>query len=162
DLLARPMVRLLTLTGAGGSGKTRLALQVTAELLDAFADGVFFVDLAPLSDPALVVATIAQTLGIAERGRGSLLERLKAELREQEVLLLLDNFEHLLEAAPQLAELLTECPKLKLLATSREVLHLYGEHEYGVPPLALPDHAQLPPLGRLTQYDAVRLFVERA
>src|SRR5262249_49012705 len=88
DHLARPMVRLLTLTGAGGSGKTRLALQVTAELLDAFAEGVFFVDLAPLSDPTLVVATIAQTVGISERGRGSLLERLKAELREQEVLLL--------------------------------------------------------------------------
>src|SRR5262245_12128069 len=162
DLLARPMVRLLTLTGSGGSGKTRLALQVAAELLEAFADEVFFVDLAPLSDPTLVVATIAQTLGVTERGRGSLLERLKAELREQEVLLLLDNYEQVLEAAPQLAELLMQCPKLKLLVTSREVLHLYGEHEYGVPPLALPDRAQLPPLDRLTQYDAVRLFIERA
>src|SRR5204863_1392923 len=100
--------------------------------------GAYFVALAPINDPALVVSAIAQTLGVTESGSRPLLERLTDELREQHLLLLLDNFEQVLEAAPQLAELLASCPKLKLLITSREVLHLYGEHEFSVPPLALP------------------------
>ncbi len=135
--------RLVTLTGPGGAGKTRLGLQVASELGDIFRDGAYFVNLAPISDPALVVATIAQTLGVKERGSWPLIESLKAALHDKDMLLLLDNFEQVLEAAPQLAELLAGCPKLKLLITSREVLHLYGEHEFGVPPLALPPPAVL-------------------
>jgi len=161
-LLRRATIRLVTLSGPGGTGKTRLALQSAAELLDEFSDGVFFVNLAPISDPALVVPTIAQTLGVTESGNRPLLERLTDQLRQQHLLLLLDNFEQVLDAAPQLAELLATCPRLKLLVTSREMLHLYGEHEFGVPPLELPDRAQLPALDRLTQYEAVRLFIERA
>ncbi len=161
-LLHRADVRLLTLSGPGRIGKTRLALQTAAEVLHDFAHGAYFVNLAPISDPALVVPTIAQTLGVTESGNRPLLESLTDELREQHLLLLLDNFEQVLTAAPQLAELLAACPKLKLLVTSREVLHLYGEHEFSVPPLALPDRAQLPPLDQLTQYDALRPFIERA
>jgi predicted ATPase/DNA-binding SARP family transcriptional activator len=153
--------RLVVLTGPGGVGKTRLALASAAELGDAFPDGVYFVNLAPISDPTLVIAAIAQTLGVKESGSRPLLERLINELRAQAVLLLLDNVEQVLDAVPQLAELLAGCPKLKLLVTSREVLHLYGEHEFGVPPLSLPDRAQLLPLSRLKQYEAVRLFIER-
>src|SRR6266545_2070072 len=161
-LLHRADVRLLTLSGPGRIGKTRLALQTAAEVLHDFAHGAYFVNLAPISDPALVVPTIAQTLGVTESGNRPLLESLTDELREQHLLLLLDNFEQVLTAAPQLAELLAACPKLKLLVTSREVLHLYGEHEFSVPPLALPDRAQLPPLDQLTQYDALRPFIELA
>ncbi|MFL5804867.1 MAG: ATP-binding protein [Roseiflexaceae bacterium] len=172
-ILHRADLRLLTLTGPGRIGKTRLALQAAADMLNDFAHGAYFVNLAPISDPALVVATIAQTLGVTERGSRPLLETLKDELREQQVLLLLDNFEQVLAAAPQLAELLAACPKLKLLIISREVLHLYGEHEFGVPPLALPpttdnrqpttdDPDSLARAETIGQYAAVRLFIERA
>lgn len=117
-LLQREHVRLVTLTGSGGTGKTRLGLQVAAELGDLFPDGVYFVDLAPLSDPEFVVPTIAQTLGLREVAGQPLLERLKGELQQKQLLLLLDNFEQVVSAAPQLVDLLATCPRLKLLVTS--------------------------------------------
>jgi predicted ATPase/class 3 adenylate cyclase len=154
--------RLITLTGPGGTGKTRLAVQMAAEVLDTLVDGVWFVDLAPLSDPNLVIPTIIQTLGLKEIGGQLPLEQLKAYLRDKRLLLVLDNFEQVVDAAPRVAELLAAGPHLKVLVTSRVVLHLRGEKEYVVPPLALPDPKQLPPLGSLSQYAAVALFIQRA
>jgi predicted ATPase/class 3 adenylate cyclase/Tfp pilus assembly protein PilF len=161
-LLSREGVRLVTLTGPGGTGKTRLALQVAAELADAFPDGVHFITLAPIRDPALVVATIAQTLGIREESGRSAAESLRDYLREKSALLLLDNCEQVAAAAPEIAALLAACPRLKVLGTSRAPLHLSGEHEFPVPPLALPGHGRLEPPEQLSQYEAVRLFIERA
>src|SRR5918994_5071563 len=162
DLLCGEGVRLLTLTGPGGIGKTRLGLQVAADLLDEFEDGVFFVSLATLTDPALAASAIAEPLGVAEAGDQPLEEGLKDYLRGKELLLLLDNFEQVLGAAPLVGDLLSACPKLKVLATSRSVLRVYGEQEYPVPPLELPRPGRLPPIDRLSQYEAVRLFIERA
>ena len=155
-------VRLLTLTGPGGTGKTRLALQAGADLLEGFDDGAFFVALATITDPAQVPSAIAEPLGVKETAEQPLLESLKSYLRHKHLLLVLDNFEQVLEGAPVVAELLAACAKLKVLATSRIPLRLYGEQEYPVPPLAVPDPRVLPPLKVLTQYEAVRLFVERA
>jgi predicted ATPase/class 3 adenylate cyclase len=162
ERLSHSEVRLLTLTGAGGTGKTRLALQAAAELTQDFEDGVFFVSLAAIRDPQLVVGAVAGTLGVREAGGQPLLESLQYYLGEKRMLLLVDNFEQVLEAAPMVSEMLSGAPNLKVLATSRIPLRLYGEHEYSVAPLAMPDRQRPPSVERLTQYEAVRLFVERA
>jgi len=155
-------VRLLTLTGAAGTGKTRLGLQMAAELIDDFADGVFFVSLTPIRDPELVMPAIAHPLDVKEMGGQSLSESLRHHLHDKQLLLMLDNFEQVAAAAPLVADLLATCPHLKILITSREALHLRGEQEFPVPPLALPDPRHLPSIERLTQYEALRLFIERA
>jgi len=162
DRVRSEEVRLITLTGPGGAGKTRLALQAAADVLEEFSDGVFFVALATITEPELVASTIAQALGVKESAEQPLMESLKSYLHYKHLLLVLDNFEQVLEGAPVVAELLGACPKLKVLTTSRIPLRLYGEQEYSVPPLTLPDPRLMPPLEVLTQYDAVRLFVERA
>jgi len=160
--LSSASVRLLTLTGVGGTGKTRLALQAAADMVDDFEDGVFFIPLAALSDPGLVLQAIAQAFALREAKDRPLKEQLQFHLRDKQVLLVLDNFEQVIDAAPVVSDLLTAAPRLKVLVTSREVLRLYGESNYPVPPLSVPDPQRLPPLERLTQYEAVALFIDRA
>jgi predicted ATPase len=183
-LLRQATVRLLTLTGAPGIGKTRLGLQVAADLYATFADGAVFVPLVPISDPALVITTIAQALDVQDRASQTLQDSLKGFLREKRLLLLLDNFEQVTSAAPLVGEVLAAAPGLKVLATSRRPLHLSGEHEFVVAPLALPPRSRavqltvravvsgdrttmnVEPAGfsvaALTEYAAVQLFIARA
>ena len=156
-------VRLFTLTGPGGTGKTRLALRVAAELIDGFDDGVFFVDLSADRDTPAVLADIALTIGVSETSGESLLEGLISRLRHQRLMLVLDNFEQVTASAPTVVELLSGCPGLKLLVTSREALHVRGEHVFSVPPLSLPRTAAGPrSAAELAHYEAVQLFVDRA
>ena len=160
--MLRDDVHLLTLTGPGGTGKTRLALQVAANVREAFPDGVFFVPLAQIADSELVPATIAQVLDVKESAGRPLLASLVSALRDRSLLLLIDNFEHVVAAATVLADLLAACPNLKVMVTSRSVLNLYGEHEFPVPPLVLPDRRATPTSHHSMQFESVRLFVDRA
>ncbi|HEU5102503.1 MAG TPA: helix-turn-helix domain-containing protein, partial [Roseiflexaceae bacterium] len=160
DLMLRLETRLVTLTGPGGTGKTRLALQVATELRDTFHDGVYLVSLAPITDPNLVAPTIAQTLDVREVGDRSVLENLRSYLRNKQLLLLLDNFEQVVVAAPLVAEVLADAPALKVVATSRVPLHVRGEQEFAVLPLAVPDSKHPPAADQLARYGAVELFVQ--
>jgi predicted ATPase/class 3 adenylate cyclase len=156
-------VRLLTLTGPGGTGKTRLGIQVASELIDRFKDGVYIVDLAPIRDPDGVLPAVARTVGIRKTSHRSILEELMERLRDQVMLVLLDNFEQVTSAANQVVELLIGCPQIKILVTSREALRVRVEHVFPLPPLTLPEagdkHTSLEIFGKSA---AVRLFVERA
>jgi non-specific serine/threonine protein kinase len=161
-LLTDEGVRLLTLTGPGGVGKTRLAIEAASTLGGAFGDGVRFVALAPVVSPGLVASTIARALGVREVGSALLVDRVKALLRERNQLLVVDNFEHVVEAAPLIADLLAACPRLAVLVTSRARLRLSGEREFPIAPLPLPASGDAVAAGSATETAAVRLFVERA
>ncbi|HEX9990123.1 MAG TPA: tetratricopeptide repeat protein [Chloroflexia bacterium] len=172
DLLLHKEVRLVTLFGPPGIGKTRLSLQVAATLLSndksgpeaepVFRDGIFFVPLASVTNPSMVTLTIMQSLGVKETPGLTLGEHLTAYLRDRRMLLVLDNFEQVVQARDVVADLLVECPCLKVLATSREVLRVYGEHQFPVPPMSLPNRGKLPIPEVLESYEAIRLFVDRA
>jgi len=161
-LLGRDEVRLVTLIGCGGSGKTRLALQVASDLVSSFAQGVWWVSLASVRDPTLVPLSILQALGIQSAPDISPLQCLLTALKNKRLLLVLDNFEQVAEAARIVDELLAEAPGLKMLVTSRAVLHLSGEHQFNVPPLDFPAPQQVSETTELSHYGALQLFVERA
>jgi predicted ATPase/transcriptional regulator with XRE-family HTH domain len=161
-LLRDGPARLVTLTGPGGVGKTRLAIEVASELANVFAEGVWFVPLDPLREPGLVVPAIAQALGLREMGGRHLRERLTDYLHGRHMLLVLDNFEHVVAAAPDVAVLLTTCSQLSVLVTSRDLLHLSGEHSFPVPPLTLPDPRAVSSPADLMAFEAIRLFLARA
>jgi transcriptional regulator with XRE-family HTH domain len=162
QLLAQDDIRLVTLTGVGGTGKTRLALAVAADVRDQYPDGVYFVDLSPLTDSALVMPTIAATLGVREVVGEPLSQTLTGFLADKQLLLLLDNCEHVVDAAPDLATLVATSPQLAVLATSRGALRIRGEREVPLPPLPLPASDRLPPLDELARVPAVALFVDLA
>ena len=159
ELLAQ--ARLLSLTGPGGSGKTRLAIEAAARMVDSHPDGTFFVDLAPIRDPALVASTIAKAVGVREEPTRPILETLKDGVRDGEMLLVLDNFEQILEGAPVITDLLAAAPRLRIMVSSRAPLHLGGEQAFPVPPLAIPASPEQTP-ARLAEYESVALFQQRA
>ena len=160
-LLGQP-VRLLTLTGTGGVGKTRLAIQAARDAGDLFPDGIAFVTLAPLIDPSLVIPTVARSLGVRETEGRTPREALHAHLRDKRLLLVLDNFEHLLEAAPEVSGLIESCPSLTVLIASRAPLRVRGEQEYAVPPLELPASTRDSRVEEVLGSSSGRLLVERA
>ena len=162
EMLLHPDTGLVTMIGTGGTGKTRLAVQVAAQLQEEFRDGVRFVALESVQGPELALSAIANALGVMETGDTRLLESLKENLAGKQVLLVLDNFEHLTAAAPSVAALLEACNGLKVLVTSRRPLRVRGEREFPVPPLALPDPGQSDDPRQLSRCAAVRLFVDRA
>ena len=162
NLLLQTNVRLVTMTGIGGTGKTRLSQAVAQSILGEFADGVFFIKLAAITNPELVASTIAQPLGVKEAGGKPILEILKDYLRERQMLIVVDNFEQVMTAAPDIAELIAAASGLKILITSRVLLHLSAEREFAVPPLEMPSDVSQVSLVELSNYEAIRLFVERA